>query len=73
VEIISVDDSLVHAKLDEKYYVLGEKWGTVAKTLGFYPSYLSDVRSGRRAPGPKLLKLLHLERKVIVQYVELER
>lgn len=34
----------------------------VARQLGVSPSYLSDVLSGRRAPGPKILETLGLEK-----------
>jgi hypothetical protein len=65
-----VDDSILMDRLDRKYENLGRKWGKVAITLGFYPSYICDVRAGRRSPGPKLLKSLGLKKEMDIRYVD---
>lgn len=44
-----------------------------AHTVGCSASYLNDVYSGRREPGPKLLDHLNLERKETVIYVQKRR
>jgi hypothetical protein len=68
-----VGDELIQAKLEAKYYNLGQRWGKVALTLGVYPAYLADIRSGRRLPGPALLKALGMEKHVTIEYVEVAR
>lgn len=40
----------------------GNSAGYWAKSNGISPQYVSDVLSGRREPGPKLLNSLGLER-----------
>lgn len=40
----------------------------LAKEWGITPSYLCDIRLGRRAPGPPVLDALGLERTVVVTY-----
>ncbi len=40
---------------------LGRQWGVT-------PSYLCDLRDGRRAPGPKILDQLGLKRVKVVTY-----
>jgi hypothetical protein len=54
---------LVRAEVEKagSYRALGAKWGVT-------PSYLCDLLQGRRAPGPKLLRPLGLERVVTVEY-----
>lgn len=37
---------------------------TAASALGLAPAYLSDVLNGRRAPGPKILEALGLEKNI---------
>ncbi len=68
-----VHDELLIAKLEERQRTLGGKWGKVAITLGFYPAYLADIRSGRRLPGKRLLAILGLEKRVTIEYVEAVR
>jgi hypothetical protein len=44
----------------------GERtWGVVAAEIGCTESHLSEVRSGKRAPGPKIREYLGVIRKVI--------
>lgn len=40
----------------------------LAESWGISPAYLSDVRTGRRAPGDSILRHLGLKRVVVVTY-----
>jgi hypothetical protein len=40
----------------------------LARRLGVSPSYVSDVCTGRRSPGPPFLKFLRLKK--VVRYVK---
>ena len=44
----------------------------LAASWGISPAYLSDVRTGRRAPGDSILKHLGLKRVVTVEYLPSE-
>jgi DNA-binding transcriptional regulator YdaS (Cro superfamily) len=54
---------------------LRDKLGGVralARHLGVSPSYVSDVMTGRRAPGPDFLKAVGIRKEVVVRYVREE-
>jgi len=46
-----------------------ESWAKVAVSLGVYPSVISAILSGKRQPGPKLLRRLGLRRVVSYEKV----
>lgn len=47
-----------------------ESQRSLARTWGVSPSYLTDLRLGRRLPGPSILKHFGLKRVVVTRYVE---
>jgi hypothetical protein len=59
----------------QKVAALRDKLGGVralGREIGAAPSYVSDVLSGRRAPGPDFLKAVGIRKEVIMRYVDEE-
>lgn len=66
---MEIDITPVLKKFDE----LREQLGTddaVGRHLKVDPSYITNVRSGRRLPGPRILKALHIEK--VITFVEIK-
>ena len=55
-------DEQVRKLLDEAVRKAGSQQSAAAR-LGISDAYLSDLRRGKRAPGPKVLKALGLTRR----------
>lgn len=43
---------------------------SLAREINVSPSYVSDVLTGRRAPGPDFLNAVGIRKEVIVRYVD---
>jgi hypothetical protein len=69
-----VHDVLVITALHKRYQDLGgekaDAWHLVARSLGTYPSYVSEVLRGKRLPSPQFVLKLGLRR--VIDYERIE-